>query len=344
MLRETPWRVSRPVLLTSLGAGLLAMLALGLCVGAYRISLADLVSLALTPASASPIARTVVFEIRLPRLGLGVLVGAGLGAAGATLQAIFRNPLAEPGLIGVSSGAAMGAASATVLLPMFGIVAGAATLQISAFICALATVSIVYRLAIHDGRLRIESLLLAGIVMNVLVGAGIGLLTYLASDAQLREISFWNLGSLAGARWQALRSTALPTLIGLAVLLWHAGSLTMLQLGETEAHHLGVAVDRLKRHTMIACTVCVAALVALTGVISFVGLVAPHCVRLLAGPDQRTVLPGAILLGALLTISADLLARTIAAPQDIPLGILTALLGAPFFLILLLRQRGEQPC
>ncbi|WP_455776359.1 FecCD family ABC transporter permease, partial [Burkholderia stabilis] len=176
--------------------------------------------------------------------------------------------------------------------------------------------------------------------INALVGAAIGLLTFVADDAQLRSLTFWSLGSLGGAQWPALAAVAPCVLIGCALLARERDALNALQLGETEALHLGVPVQRLKRHVLVAVALTVGALVSCAGIIGFIGLVAPHCVRLACGPDQRVVLPGAALLGALLTLAADLAARTIAAPAEIPLGVLTALLGAPFFLALLWKSRG----
>ncbi|WP_430494952.1 FecCD family ABC transporter permease, partial [Burkholderia sp. BCCCDS18] len=183
-------------------------------------------------------------------------------------------------------------------------------------------------------------LLLAGIAINALVGAAIGLLTFIADDAQLRSLTFWSLGSLGGAQWSALAAVAPCVAIGGALLARERDALNALQLGETEALHLGVPVQRLKRRVLVAVALAVGALVSCSGIIGFIGLVAPHCVRLVCGPDQRVVLPGAALFGALLTLAADLAARTVAAPAEVPLGVLTALLGAPFFLALLWKSRG----
>ncbi|WP_010094605.1 FecCD family ABC transporter permease, partial [Burkholderia ubonensis] len=190
------------------------------------------------------------------------------------------------------------------------------------------------------GRLALPLLLLAGIAINALAGAAIGLLTFAANDAQLRTLTFWSLGSLGGAQWPALAAVTPCVAIGCALLARERDALNALQLGETEALHLGVPVQRLKRRVLVAVALAVGALVSCAGIIGFIGLVAPHCIRLACGPDQRIVMPGAALLGALLTLAADLAARTVAAPAEIPLGVLTALLGAPFFLALLWKNRG----
>lgn len=327
----------------TLGCAILA----AFCIGAYQLTPAQVLAaltasgdtLAHDPASAQ--ARAVLLDIRAPRVALAFLVGAGFGTAGAAMQALFRNPLADPGLIGVSSGAALGASALIVLGPA--LIAGPigfGYLPLAAFAGALAVAALVYRLAASRGRLALPLLLLAGIAINALVGAAIGLLTYVADDAQLRSLTFWSLGSVGGAQWSMIAAVAPFALAGCALLARERHALNALQLGETEALHLGVPVQRVKRRVLVATALCVGALVSCTGVIGFIGLVAPHCVRLACGPDQRIVMPGAALLGALLTIVADLAARTVAAPAEIPLGILTALLGAPFFLALLWRGRG----
>ncbi|MET3822394.1 iron complex transport system permease protein [Burkholderia sp. PvR073] len=329
-----------PFALAALACLVCAMSVVALCVGAYRIPLAEAWA-ALTGDAAAQQARAVLFDIRAPRVVLALLVGGGFGAAGAAMQALFRNPLADPGLVGVSSGAALGATTTIVLGPaLFAAHASATVLPVAAFAGALAVAALVYRLAASRGRLALPLLLLAGIAINALVGAAIGLLTFVADDAQLRSLTFWSLGSLGGAQWSALAAVTPCVAIGCVLLARERDALNALQLGETEALHLGVPVQRLKRRVLVAVALAVGALVSCAGIIGFIGLVAPHCVRLACGPDQRVVLPGAALLGALLTLAADLAARTIAAPAEIPLGVLTALLGAPFFLVLLWKNRG----
>ncbi|MCA8086649.1 MULTISPECIES: FecCD family ABC transporter permease [Burkholderia cepacia complex] len=329
-----------PFVLAALAVLVGAMSVVALCVGAYRIPLAEAWA-ALSDDAAAQQARAVLLDIRAPRVVLALLVGGGFGATGAAMQALFRNPLADPGLVGVSSGAALGATTLIVLGPaLFAAHASAAALPFAAFAGGLAVAALVYRLAASRGRLALSLLLLAGIAINALVGAAIGLLTFVADDAQLRSLTFWSLGSLGGAQWSTLAAVAPCVALGCVLLARERDALNALQLGETEALHLGVPVQQLKRRVLVAVALAVGALVSCAGIIGFIGLVAPHCVRLACGPDQRIVLPGAALLGALLTLAADLAARTLAAPADIPLGVLTALLGAPFFLALLWKNRG----
>jgi iron complex transport system permease protein len=285
----------------------------------------------------------VLTTIRLPRVALAIVVGAGLGAAGTALQALFRNPLADPTLIGVSGGAALAAATVIVMgvvwLPGLARSLGPATLPLAAFAGGLAAATLVYRIATHSGRTSIAVLLLAGIAVNALVEAGIGSFTYIANDEQLRNLTFWRLGSVGGASWTILAVVA-PAIVGATLVLWWlAAPFNALALGEAEARHLGIDVQRLKIVALVAAALAVGAAVAVSGMILFIGLVAPHMVRLVCGPNHRVVLPGATLLGATLVVAADTVARTAAAPAELPLGVFTALIGVPFFVALLLRER-----
>lgn len=333
----------------------LALLLLGCAVvaighGAFRIPPLDVLrilasALGLDTGDVDARQAAVLNAIRLPRVVLALATGAGLAVAGALMQGLFRNPLADPTLIGVSSGGALAAAFVIVLgatwAPGVTKLLGAWTLPIAAFLGALAVTTIVYRIGTSGGVLSLPSMLLAGIALNALAMAGVGLLSYLATDEQLRNLTFWNFGSLAGATWGMLGAVlplALTATVG-GILL--ARPLNALALGETQAAHLGVDVTRVKRTAIVLTALAVGALVAATGVIGFIGLVAPHAVRLACGPDHRVVLPGAALLGAMLVVAADAIARTIVAPAELPIGILTAGLGAPFFLALLLRRRGQ---
>lgn len=336
--------------LVLIGLVLLLCVTTLLCaaLGAYRIDLLQIPRLLWSEADLNlneMQARAVLVNIRLPRVFLAILVGCGFGAAGSSMQALFRNPLADPGLIGVSSGAALGSALVIVLGSAFWPAAlqfsGMYAPMLAAFAGALLVATMVYKIAASRGRLALPLLLLAGIAINAVTGAGIGLLTYIASDNQLRTLTFWNLGSLAGAQWSLLTIAAPVVFLCMAVLGRHAAALNVMLLGEAEAQHLGVSVLIIKRTVLVASALCVGALVACTGTIGFIGLVAPHCIRLACGPDQRIVFPGAILFGAILTLVADCVARTIVAPAEMPLGILTALLGGPFFLALLWRRRGQ---
>lgn len=302
---------------------------------------------ALTGAPDGSTAAIVFTHIRLPRLLLGVAAGAGLGVAGALMQGLFRNPLADPGLIGVSSGAALAAGMAIVLGAQFwpelprGL--GSWPLVLAAFAGGLAVTALIYLLAQTGGGTHVALMLLAGVAVNALAGAGIGYLSYVASDEQLRSLQFWLLGSLGGARWGTVLPVLAVTAAVLALGLAVARALNALALGEAQAVLLGVDVERLKRLCILATALVVGAVTASTGIVGFIGLVAPHMVRLAFGPDHRLVVPGAALLGAVLVVLADSLARTMAAPAELPLGVLTATLGAPFFLVLLRGMRARLP-
>ncbi len=315
-----------PVSLPLLDTLQAALRLLGLSIGGAELNQAEL----------------ILGQIRLPRTLLGLAVGAVLALCGVAMQGLFRNPLADPGLVGVSSGAALGAAVA--------IVGGAAVgglpplyapylLSFCAFVGGLGVTALVYRLGRRDGQTSVTTMLLAGIALNALAFACIGLFTYLADDATLRTLTFWNLGSLNGASYSRLWPLLLVTL---AVALWlprRAKALNALLLGESEARHLGFAVERLKRELVFCTALGVGAAVAAAGMIGFIGLVVPHLVRLLVGPDHRVLLPASALAGASLLLFADLIARLLLAPAELPIGIVTALIGAPFFLYLLLRGR-----
>ncbi|MCQ4326783.1 iron ABC transporter permease [Pseudomonas stutzeri] len=288
-------------------------------------------------------AELIVAQLRLPRALLGLAGGAVLALSGVAMQGLFRNPLADPGLIGVSSGAALGAAAAIVggaLLGGLPAIVEPYVLSLSAFLGGLGVTLLVYRLGRRDGQTHVATMLLAGIALTALAGASIGLFTYLADDATLRSLTFWNLGSLSGASYGRMWPLLLVT--G-AVALWlprRAKALNALLLGESEARHLGFDVERIKRELVICTALGVGAAVAAAGLIGFVGLVVPHLMRLLVGPDHRVLLPASALAGASLLLLADIVARMLLIPAELPIGIVTALLGAPFFLYLLLRGRA----
>jgi iron complex transport system permease protein len=285
----------------------------------------------------------IVLDVRLPRMVLGLFVGASLAVAGALLQGIFRNPLADPIFVGISPGAALAAVSWIVLggglaaaLPAWGARFG---LTLAAFAGALVMTALLQRLAQREGRTSVATLLFTGIALGALAQAGTGLVLFLASDQQLREFTFWTLGSLGGATW--IKVAMIVPLTG--VLFVIAGSLAhgldALALGEAEAFHVGIDVERLKRRAIVAVAAGVGASVAVAGVIGFVGLVVPHLLRLMIGPSHARLLVGSGLLGAALLVGADIVARTLASPAELPLGVVTAFLGAPFFLWLLGRYR-----
>jgi len=332
-------RLSPRLLFIVLSLALLLALWLSLAAGPVSLPAREIIAALWTDNETSQ-ASLIVNQIRLPRALLGLCVGAVLALCGVTMQGLFRNPLADPGLIGVSSGAALGAAFAIVGSAMLGGISDALApyfLSFCAFGGGLLVTALVYRLGRRGGQTQVATMLLAGIALTALAGALIGLLTYLADDATLRSLTFWNLGSLNGASYARLWPLLLVTV---AVLFWlprRAKALNALLLGESEARHLGFAVERLKRELVLCTALGVGAAVAAAGLIGFIGLVVPHLVRLVAGPEHRVLLPASALAGASLLLFADLVARLALAPAELPIGIVTALIGAPFFIGLLLR-------
>ena len=335
-------------LFIGLGALCLLTIWLSLALGPVSLPLFDTLRAALrlmgVPIQGQGLeqAELILGQIRLPRTLLGLAVGGVLALSGVAMQGLFRNPLADPALVGVSSGASLGAAIAIVGgvalggLPEF---LGPYFLSFCAFVGGLAVTALVYRVGRRNGQTHVGVMLLAGIALTALAGSIVGFFTYLADDATLRTLTFWNLGSLNGASYARLW----PLLVVTAgVALWlprRAKALNALLLGESEAGHLGINVEGLKRELVLCTALGVGAAVAAAGMISFVGLVVPHLVRLLAGPDHRVLLPASVLAGATLLLFADLIARLALAPAELPIGIVTAFLGAPFFLYLLLRGR-----
>ncbi|WP_128292177.1 FecCD family ABC transporter permease [Afifella aestuarii] len=288
--------------------------------------------------------RLIIGDIRLPRAVLGSLVGASLAVSGAVMQGLFRNPLADPGLVGVSAGAGLGAiiiivlgsgALAPVIAPL-----GIYALPFAAFFGGLLTTWILYQVATRRGQTSIATMLLAGIALGALAGAVSGILVFLANDAQLRDLTFWGLGSLAGASWVKIAAAGPIIVAALLAAPFLARSLNAMALGEAAAHHLGIPVQRMKLIAIVTVSAATGASVAVSGGIGFVGIVVPHLLRLLIGPDNRYLLPASALLGAVMLLLADAISRTIVAPAEFPIGIVTAAVGAPFFLWILLRRRG----
>lgn len=280
-----------------------------------------------------------LWQVRFPRITLAVLVGAALAAAGALMQGIFGNPLAEPAIIGVSPGAAVGAS----LVIVFGIdLLGEWTVAAAAFLAALVTTLLVYFLARSGGRTESVTLILTGVAITAIASAIVAFNTFIASPTAREQIVFWQLGSLNGARWQAVLAVLPFVVVGLLVCLVVARRLDLLALGDRAARHLGVNVERLRIVSILAIAMLVGAGVAFAGVIAFVGLVVPHLVRLVAGPGHRLLLPASALGGAVLLVLADLIARTAVEFADMPLGMLTSIVGGPFFLWLMRRMRKSQ--
>jgi iron complex transport system permease protein len=319
--------------------------AIAASIGPAKISLVRIVAVLFGGGSDLAVVnrdQIILMIIRLPRIAMSAIVGALLAGSGTIMQGLFRNPLADPGLIGVSAGAGLAAAAAIVvgdkIAPSL-LTNAPFLLPLAAFSGAMVTTVALYRLATSQGRTSIATMLLAGLALGALAGAGTGLLVFLADDRQLRDITFWMLGSLAGATWQKVAVIA-PVLFFLIFSFPAVGrGLDLLTLGETEAFHLGVAVERLKWLLIVLVAAAAGTAVSVSGVVGFVGIIIPHLLRLVIGPGHRLLLPASACGGALLLLVADTFARTSAAPAELPIGIVTALIGAPFFLLLLLSSR-----
>ncbi|MDX2922051.1 MULTISPECIES: iron ABC transporter permease [Streptomyces] len=332
------------LLTLGLSLALLAGCLLSAAIGAYSIPLGDVLSsvqhrIGLGGQALDRVGESVLWNVRLPRVALAVLVGASLGCAGALMQGVFGNPLAEPGVIGISAGAAVGAVASIALgLTFF----GNWTITVFAFLAGLATVLLVYALSRSGGRTEVVTLILTGIAVNAFAGALIGLFIFFADNAQITQITFWQLGSLSQATWPKVLAVLPCALAGLLIAPFHSRKLDLLALGERPARHLGVDVERLRIVLVLVVALLTAAAVAVAGIISFVGLLVPHLLRMANGPGHRFLVPGSALGGALVLVAGDLAARTVAAPAELPLGVLTALFGSPFFFWLLRRTRRKQ--
>ncbi|MFD5983280.1 FecCD family ABC transporter permease [Streptomyces cyaneofuscatus] len=332
------------VLTVALSLTLLAGCLLSAAIGAYSIPIGDVLGslqhrIGLGGQPLDRVGESVLWNVRLPRVVLALLVGASLGCAGALMQGVFGNPLAEPGVIGISAGAAVGAVASIALgLTFF----GNWTITVFAFIAGLATVLLVYTLSRSGGRTEVVTLILTGIAVNAFAGALIGLFIFFADNAQITQITFWQLGSLSQATWPKVLAVLPCALAGLLIAPFYARKLDLLALGERPARHLGVDVERLRITLVLVVALLTAAAVAVAGIISFVGLLVPHLLRMANGPGHRFLVPGSALGGALVLVAGDLAARTVAAPAELPLGVLTALFGSPFFFWLLRRTRRKQ--
>ncbi|NVO56324.1 iron ABC transporter permease [Rhodobacteraceae bacterium B1Z28] len=319
-----------------LGALLAASMIVALATGSAGTSLWQALSDVLQGRELSLRDRVVLLDIRAPRVLMGCLVGAALAVSGAVLQGLFRNPLADPGIVGVSAGASLGAVGAIVL-------GGALvvwTVPVSAFLGAWITTILLYRVATRRGRTSVATMLLAGIALTAFAMALTGILVYVADDTQLRDFTFWTMGSLAGSTWSKIYVAGPIIAIPLLLTPFLAKGLNGLTLGEAAAGHIGIRVQRLKACAVLIVAAATGAAVAVSGGIGFVGIVVPHLLRLASGPDHRYLLINSALLGAALLVMADLICRVIIAPAELPIGIVTAVIGAPFFLWILLRQRG----
>ena len=328
-------------------SGVLAFVAVAsITVGPMNISFADsLRSLTGSGSDLAPHILLVINEIRLPRTILCMFIGAILAICGVVMQGLFRNPLAEPGIIGVSAGAALGGAFAIVVFADFSqnypTLMNLAALPFFAFLGGALTTVLVYWLGTNKFGTSVTIMLLAGVAISALSGAAIGFMNFIADDQMLRDLTLWSMGSLAGANWSGIALAAVTLVLLMFWFQKKAMPLNALLLGESEAKHLGVPVQKLKRQLILLSAVGVGITVSISGAIGFIGLVIPHLGRMLAGPDHRSLLPISALMGALLLTAADMFARKVVAPAELPVGIVTALIGAPFFIYLLFQQKGK---
>ena len=344
--------MSRTTRATALSLGLaialIAGITLSAVIGQLAISPTEVVGSLLrsigidtgwTPTD--PIIESTLWVVRFPRIVMALVVGASLAIAGAVMQAIFGNPLAEPGVVGVSSGAALGAAAGIVLGGGIGAVGGIGNWGTAAlaFGGGLLATLLVYLVSRSNGRTEVVTLLLTGIAINAFAGAGLAFLLFAGNAASREQIVFWQLGSLNGSRWQEVAIVAGVSVIGLVVALVIAGRLNLLALGERSARHLGVNVEALRIGSIVLVALLTGAAVAFCGIIAFVGLVVPHIIRMAIGPSHRPLILASAIGGGALLVIADLLARTVIAGADLPIGMLTSLVGGPFFFFLLYRQR-----
>ncbi|WFB50439.1 FecCD family ABC transporter permease [Vibrio coralliilyticus] len=339
-------RIPLSAILTLFGS-ILALTALtSVTVGPMNISFMDSVYSLIIPSNdLAPHINMVIHEIRFPRTVLCMLVGAILAICGTVMQGLFRNPLAEPGIIGVSAGASLGAAFAIVMFAKFSIdypqLMNFAAVPLFAFFGGALTTIMVYKLGTSKMGTSVTIMLLAGVAISALSGAGIGFMSFVANDQMLRDLSLWQMGSLAGANWTSITLCAVTLLILMVIFMRKAMPLNALLLGEAEANHLGIPVQKLKRQLILLTAIGVGVTVSVSGMIGFIGLVIPHLGRMLSGPDHRTLLPISALMGALLLTFADMFSRVAFAPAELPVGIVTAIIGAPFFIYLLFKQKGK---
>ena len=336
-------RFSARSLITTLTILLPVVTLVSLVTGTVNITISDALNALLGNATNQQIS-TILLDIRLPRILMAIFVGAVLASTGAVMQGLFRNPLADPSLIGVSSGASVGASLMIVTAGGFiqsGALVGLSLVAVGAFVGGFTATLLVYRLATSGIGTSVTTMLLAGIAIAALAGALNSLLSYFSDNDMLRQISLWQMGNLSGASWLKVGIMGSVALLLLTLFPHESRALNALLLGESEARHLGIDVQRVKQRLILLTALGVGISVALAGLVGFVGLIIPHMVRLAIGPDHRWLVPASALAGATLLVIADSLARIVVIPAELPTGILTALLGAPFFVVLLLQQRKD---
>jgi iron complex transport system permease protein len=326
-------RARMAMTLVALGALLIVVAIFAVAFGSVHI---DVIRAVMDPSSPD---HAILFGARIPRVLMGAIVGAVLAAVGAALQALVRNPLAEGGILGISGGGAFGAIVALVVFSKLG--GSDVAIPLCAFAASLISTLAVYRLAQVDGRLEPFTLLLVGVIFNAFWGAAIMLVNSIVNFFFTHSIIFWLMGSFEAPTYREVLMVTVLGAIGFAVLISRARDMNLLSLGDEEAAELGVEVDAVRRTIFIATSVMIGAAVSVSGIISFVGLIVPHIIRTAIGADHRMLIPASILGGAAFTVAADLIARTVIAPSELPVGAITALCGGPFF-IYVLRREGRK--
>ncbi len=281
--------------------------------------------------------KTILLNIRLPRIILSVLIGIALSTSGVVFQAVFKNPMADPYILGISAGAAFGATVVIILGISFSFF-GLTAISIGAFIGAIITTALVYTIASMNSRAPVVTLLLSGIAISFFLSAIINLLMTFNHD-QVEKIVFWTMGSVSAASWLSVKITILPVLIGVTIFMIYSKELNVVLMGEETAQNLGINVERLKKILLLTASIVSASVVAVSGIIGFVGLIVPHAVRIIVGPDHRKLFPFTIITGALFMIIADTISRVALNPSELPIGVITSLIGAPYFIFLLIRNK-----
>jgi ABC-type Fe3+-siderophore transport system, permease component len=324
---------SQPILLLGLFILLLILMIYSANTGALKLSFTQLMNLSFD----DPL-WNIWCNIRLPRIILAIIVGMALASAGAVMQGLFRNPLADPGLLGISSGASL-MVGITILFPaVFPPIMMLYGKMVAAFAGSLFICALIYLYSLNE-QCNLAKMILLGVAINAIIGAVMGGLSYISDESQLRQISLWSMGHLGKGSWDLVIVSLSLIFPALMCLIKLAHQLNILQLGDEDAHYLGINVERTKRYLLLLCAVLIGASVAVSGIIAFVGLVVPHMIRLQIGANHKWLIPGSALGGACLLLLADTLARTLVAPTEIPVGLLTSLIGGPYFLWLILRHK-----
>ncbi|WP_278184040.1 FecCD family ABC transporter permease [Gilliamella apis] len=324
---------SQPILLLGLFILLLILMIYSANSGALKLSFTQLMNMSFD----DPL-WNIWCNIRLPRIILAIIVGMALASAGAVMQGLFRNPLADPGLLGISSGASL-MVGITILFPaVFPPIMVLYGKMVAAFAGSLFICVLIYLYSLNE-QCNLAKMILLGVAINAIIGAVMGGLSYISDESQLRQISLWSMGHLGKGSWDLVIVSLSLIFPALLCLIKLAHQLNILQLGDEDAHYLGINVERTKRYLLLLCAVLIGASVAVSGIIAFVGLVVPHMIRLQIGANHKWLIPGSALGGACLLLLADTLARTLVAPTEIPVGLLTSLIGGPYFLWLILRHK-----